>query len=77
MTTISVTGVPTIRFFVVNRFTFAPVLKAPDGSVLVYCDREKAKEAAEAAKLSAYCIVGMGTEKWALFQQECKFTLVE
>ena len=78
---IQVTNSPTHHFFVGDpRAGFRPLLCDASGKkVLVFTNRDKAeKVAVEKLGLGAFfAIVGMGDEKWRLFQAEEQFLLVD
>jgi hypothetical protein len=75
---IDVSGIPTHHFFAVNPNTFMPTCRDPDGSILVYTDRDQAEDEAHerVGEDTAVCIVGMGDDKWTMFQSEQKYRVV-
>jgi hypothetical protein len=75
---VNVTGVQTHHFFAVHPDTFMPTVRDPDGSILVYTDRNQAEDEAHErlGEDTVVCIVGMGDDKWAMFQAEQKYRVV-
>jgi hypothetical protein len=65
---VKVTNVETHHFFVVNGQTFLPLRNA-EGDILVFKNRGFAADYAEKV-WDNFVVVGMGDEKWALFQKE-------
>jgi hypothetical protein len=69
---ISVTGVPTHHFFVMDDVGIPMCNSA--GEILVYTSRENAIR--EANRRGGSCIVaGMGDAKWAMFQREERYVV--
>ena len=79
--TVKVTQEPTHHFFVVDAMLMEPIVTDPDGTVLVYTDRNKAEEEGHRrhGKGTLLATIGMGDAKWAMFQTEQfgKFRVVE
>lgn len=75
---ISITGVPTHHFFVVDPSTFEPVILDPDGAILVFLDRMQADaEAKLRLGGKTVAIIGMGDKNWKLFQETERYRIVE
>lgn len=74
----SFTGVPTHHFFTVDEH-MQPVMRDDQGRILVYIDRQKAINDAHAkyGDDKTLITIGMGDEKWKLFQSMERYVLVE
>ena len=77
--TVRLTDKPTHHFFVVDATTFVPILVDDDGTILVFTDREKAQVEGHKrfGQHNVLATVGMGDEKWAMFQSREKYRIVE
>lgn len=75
---ISVTGRKTHHFYIGHIRTCEPAAKDIDGTALVWTDSERAIEVAQRMGWAdRYVVVGMGDEKWALFQTKVKHRVVK
>ncbi len=78
---VKLSGSPTHHYFVVDPLLQTCIVRDADGKILVFTDRGKAL--AEGHRRhggdTLIAAVGMGDEKWALFQKEWagKFRVVE
>jgi hypothetical protein len=74
-----ITGNPTHHYFVVDPVSFMPILTDPDGTILVFTDRDVAVREGHArlGQNATIAVIGMGNEKWAMFQREEKFRVVK
>ncbi len=73
---VSVTGITTHHFFVVDPET-GEMLRDDTGSVLVWTARALATAAGDARWPNrTVATVGMGDEKWEIFQRECRHVVV-
>jgi hypothetical protein len=70
--TIRVTGVPTHHFIGLNILMTRPILVTTDGRIEVYLDQTQAMREIDRrfGSQGKGCVIGMGDEKWALFQAE-------
>lgn len=77
-TLVSVTGAQTHHFFCVDPRKWDPIVRDADGTISVFTDRDRAEAAArEIVGVAATVLtVGMGDEKWALFQRAEKHRVV-
>lgn len=75
---IRVTGNATHHFFAVLPHSMLPIEQDQDGVITVYTDRAKCEAGARkiVGAVVAIAVVGMGDEKWALFQREEKYRVV-
>lgn len=74
---ISVTGEDCHHFFVSNA-SFSETIKDDKGCTLIWDTREAATSFAwRDQSFMPFAVVGMGDEKWTLFQAEEKFILME
>jgi hypothetical protein len=71
----NVTGVECNRFIVCDA-SVQRALEDSDGRVLVFLSQQAAQFGAELAGLGSYAVIGMGDEKWKLFQAEQKYVVV-
>lgn len=73
-----VTNNPTHHFFAVDATSGAPLCDG-SGAVYVWTNRALAMQIGEARRRgrNAVAVIGMGDEKWALFQAEVRHVLVE
>jgi hypothetical protein len=79
-TAISLTGIKTHHFFLINSAMTKPVMQ--EGAILVWTSREAAMRWGHSHIKTGECpsefaSVGMGDEKWRLFQMETNFKIVE
>jgi hypothetical protein len=72
------TNNPTHHFFIVNE-TMTEAVK-DDGKILVWTNRDKALAWGHRNKercFKTFGVIGMGDEKWVMFQMENEFRIVE